>query len=144
MRDLLTFTSNHQQMQQYQQDSTLPTQASGTASTSHRCRLLALHWPVTSNKVTTETSMLANQRTKRLHSNRNSQPSDCCFVICCRIRLFFFLCLLSEMSHSALCSLEAESSIAEELKMWVGGCEMGIVLIIFTVEAGEWVLKAAN
>lgn len=42
MRDLLTFTSDHQQMQQYQQDSTLPAQVSGTDSTSHPCRLLVL------------------------------------------------------------------------------------------------------
>lgn len=71
MRDLLTFTSDHQQMHQYRGDSPLPTQASGAASASHPCRLFALHWPVTSNEVTTETSGLANQRTKRLHSNRN-------------------------------------------------------------------------
>lgn len=71
MCDLLTFTSDHQQVHQYRWDSPLPTQASGVASASHPCCLFALHWPVTSNEVTTETSRLANQRTKRLHSKRN-------------------------------------------------------------------------
>lgn len=48
-------------------DSALPTQVPGNASTSHPCCLPTLHWPVTTNKATTETSERANLRTKRLH-----------------------------------------------------------------------------
>lgn len=68
MRDLLTLTSDHWQMQQCQGDSTHPTQVSGTASAYRPGCLLPPHWTVTTNKVTTEPTELANERKEKTSS----------------------------------------------------------------------------